>query len=960
MKQSNPFHILVSALIILTLLLGAVPLQTALAQVGGPGGPSPSCTPDSTTGATCPEEEQPDLSAAPTIFPTPTPFGFRLPPPPEENPFRPTPFGFRNPATPTPPLPLANPDNPNLDLEVWAIEVTQGLQDLENRMPLVAERGTVIRVYVRSKSGTIYGIRGMMQITQNGKVAGVVHSYNQPIAAYENGGDRLELNHTLNFYVPIDTRKGDVTYKVFAYPVNTNFPFQYEITPENNFFEVDVEYQPGSSVTIVMPSIHMHDYDEKKIFIETTKDYKFDVNAIRIGMDLMRFYPVVDVEIVSDIVKIYPNIPHGPVHEGDWTFINNGSAPSEILAKIQAYRDEENGNYKDDFWYGMLDPSLPWWWNILDDEGNKTFDEEGNERKFFATGMSNGTVAIGLMLTNFDKNSPWWVEGGVTAAHEGGHNYGLGHYLCAGSEPLGGSVDPNYPYPEDTTDDGDPDDNSDNVVNCSIAAVDPEGFYGFDWYYHNWPHLIEPTVISNDPAEATPNRGFPLMGYRRPQYVDVYTYCTLLNEFGVPCSLGDLGVTYIPDSIKLASLNNLPFQHGEDGEYPEYLQGASEFIRVYGVIDYLNDSASFIEVIRTDFLTDTQVESVITHAGHVHHAEEEGLSTTYTLTLDDANGMTLFSLPIYNTESPHDQAIGQSVSEVAPFLPETKYIRIRDNGNILAERIVSNNSPRVVINTQNSGEQLILPVTISWYGVDPDGDKLTYMLQYSHDGGQTWKPLLKDITTTGVILESFDGMPGSDNGLFRVIANDGVNTGSDTTDTTFSIPDRGPSTLIFTPINAIALPQGSAAYFTGQSIDLEDGSLSGESLVWSSDLDGVLGNGKEVIVYTLSPGVHEIKLTGTDSKGQAGEAIVYVNVDPNSVIELPSQQEINEATAILNGDWPEQANPGPETDSSGQAQPEAESPPTEAESTLPVGLLVGIGAVLLLVVGFFILRGRNK
>lgn len=960
MKKHPSLQIIVIAMLIVALVASAFPLGNAAAQVGGPGGPSPSCTPDPATGATCPEEEEPNLAAPSTPFPTPTPFGFRLPPPPEENPFRPTPFGFRNPPTPTPPLPLANPDNPNLDLDVWAIEVTQGLQDLENRMPLVARRGTVIRVYVRSNSGTIYGVRGMMQITQNGKVVGVVHSHNQPIAAYESGGDRLELDDTLNFYVPIDSREGDVTYKVFAYPVNTNFPFQYEITAENNFFEVDVEYQPGSNVTIVMPSIHMHNYDEEKIYYETTMDYEFGVDASRIGLDLLRFYPVVEVEIVSDIVKIYPSLPHGPVHEGDWTLINNGAAPSEMLAKIQAYRDEKNGNYKDDFWYGMLDPSLPWWWHILDDEGEKTYDKEGNERKFFATGMSNGTVAIGLMLTNFDKNSPWWVEGGVTAAHEGGHNYGLGHYLCAGSEPLGGAVDPNYPYPEDTTDDGDPDDNSDNIVNCSIAAVDPEGFYGFDWYYHNWPHLTEPTVISNDPGEATPNRGFPLMGYRRPQYVDVYTYCILLNEFGVPCNLGDLGVTYIPDSAKLASLNNLPFRHGEDGEFPEYLQDASEFLRVYGVIDYLNNTASFTEVARTDTLTDSQIEAVITHAGHVHHAEEEGQSTPYMLTLDDENGTTLFSLPIYNTESPHDQAIGQTVTEVIPFITGTKYIRIRENDNILAERTVSNNAPSVTINTQNQGGVLTLPVNISWYGIDPDGGRLSYTLLYSHDGGQTWKPLLKDIAATGVILESFDGLPGSDNGLFRVVANDGVNTNSDVNDAAFSIPDRGPATLIFTPANAIALPQGGAAYFTGQSIDAEDGSLTGESLVWSSDIDGVLGTGKELIVYSLSSGVHEITLTGTDSKGQTGEAVIYVNIDPNNVIELPSQQEIDEATAILNGDWPEQANGASSEASSGQTQPEADSPAAETDSTLPVGLLAAIGAIVLLVAGFFLLRNRNK
>lgn len=953
--QKNPYiQLMVIMTVLAAFLFNSLSAQPAFAQVGGP---QPGCTPDPTTGATCPEEESPTISSAATPIPTPTPFGFRLPIPPEENPFRPTPFGFRNPPTATPPLPLKGPENPDLDLEVWAVEVTQGLQDLENRMPLVARRGTVIRVYVRSKSGTIYGVRGIMQINYGGKSI-IRHAKNQPIAAYPGGGDRLDVNSTLNFEPPIYTREGDVNYKIFVYPVNTQFPFQYEVTAENNFFELDVKYHPGSDVTIVMPSIHMHMYDENQIFLNQIMDYKHNTDSARIGFDLKRFYPVPDVKLISWVPKIYPtgHKKDGPHSEDEWTLINNSTAPSEMMAKIQAARDEHN-YYSDDFWYGMLDPSLPWWWNILDEDGNKTFNDKGEERKFFATGFSNGTVAIGLMLTNFDPDSPWWVEGGVTAAHEGGHNYGLGHYLCNGNEDLGGGIDPNYPYPEVV---------GDGVVNCSLAAVDPEGFYGFDWGWGLWPHLSGPTVISNNPAEATPNRGFPTMGYRRPQYVDVYTYCTLLNQFGVPCSLGDLGVSYIPDSMKLASLDFLPLSHGEsDGEFPKYLENVNDFLRIYGVIGFRDNTAGFTDVIRTDKLTEKQIKAVIQHAGHVHHAEEEGLVTPYTLSLEDSSGNPLFSLPLYNTESPHDQAIGQTVTEVVPFLPGTKFVRIRNGENILAERVVSNNAPAVTLNTQNRGGELALPVEITWYGIDPDGDRLTYTLQYSYDGGENWTAILRDIETTGVILESFDGLPGTKSGFFRVVANDGVNTAFDANDAAFSIPDGPPISTIVSPASAFVVLQGDSLILTGQSIDLEDGFLSGESLVWTSDIDGTLGTDEELIVYTLSPGVHEIKLTGIDSKGQTGEAVIYVNVDPNSVIELPSQQEIDEVTAFFNGDLPAQANPvqatpEPVAEPGGQPQTEPRSSLAEPDSGLPSALILGLGAILLLAAGYFTLRNRRK
>lgn len=62
---------------------------------------------------------------------------------------------------------------------------------------------------------------------------------------------------------------------------------------------------------------------------------------------------------------------------------------------------------------------------------------------------------------------------------------------------------------------------------------------------------------------------------------------------------------------------------------------------------------------------------------------------------------------------------------------------------------------------------------------------------------------------------------------------------------------------------------GSEIPWIGRGNDLEDGALTGGSLVWTSNLDGEFGTGEELNA-PLSIGTHVITLTGTDSDGNTG------------------------------------------------------------------------------------------
>ena len=73
----------------------------------------------------------------------------------------------------------------------------------------------------------------------------------------------------------------------------------------------------------------------------------------------------------------------------------------------------------------------------------------------------------------------------------------------------------------------------------------------------------------------------------------------------------------------------------------------------------------------------------------------------------------------------------------------------------------------------------------------------------------------------------------------------------------------------------IASPRSEADFVTGEGVtfsartaDPEDGSLSGDSLVWTSDKDGGMGTGQEITVDSLSLGTHTITLEAANSRGE--------------------------------------------------------------------------------------------
>ena len=133
------------------------------------------------------------------------------------------------------------------------------------------------------------------------------------------------------------------------------------------------------------------------------------------------------------------------------------------------------------------------------------------------------------------------------------------------------------------------------------------------------------------------------------------------------------------------------------------------------------------------------------------------------------------------------------VSFIVPWVDGTQSVALVHQGNLLDERMVSNNPPQVLITnptgaeTWNQGETH----TVDWQGLDLDSDPLVYTLFYSNNGGGDWVLLQGDLITPTYAVD-VNSMAGGSDVRFRVVATDGINTAIDETDQAITIPNQPP------------------------------------------------------------------------------------------------------------------------------------------------------------------------
>jgi hypothetical protein len=100
-------------------------------------------------------------------------------------------------------------------------------------------------------------------------------------------------------------------------------------------------------------------------------------------------------------------------------------------------------------------------------------------------------------------------------------------------------------------------------------------------------------------------------------------------------------------------------------------------------------------------------------------------------------------------------------------------------------------------------------------------------------------------------------------------------------------PNQAPVVSIAAPAPGAVFARGQSVAFSGTAADPEDGQVWGGAMVWTSDRDGPLydgrdanGPGSRFHWEELSPGQHVVTLTAKDQRGATAQATVTITVNP--------------------------------------------------------------------------------
>lgn len=446
---------------------------------------------------------------------------------------------------------------------------------------------------------------------------------------------------------------------------------------------------------------------------------------------------------------------------------------------------------------------------------------------FGGLGRKPGYSAISLMHPGgSDFNSS---VGGRIIAHELGHNFGLGHVNCGDPDTYEGL----YPYDL-----------------CTIGSGDPAGTYGYD--------PITQTVIH-------PKDQGDLMSYDGSKWISDWNWNRLYQSIWAASGHQVLPGQKSPRKAKS------PRKNSQD-----------PFIFLTGTVDLSAPEANFGPCwVRPE--SDWPAPYLEADIAASVELNDHRRALRLVLLSDDQKELSSTPIPVPELSHPGLNFI----NHLAPYHEEARFVRLTLGDAILAERVVSPSAPSLALAAPSLNLEA-KTVQLSWLATDADGDALSFMVQYSPDGGDHWLAYQVGYRGTSITLP-LNKLPGSEAGLFRVTASDGLQT-TTAISTPVEIPDTVPIPILAGVNENERVPHGSDLELIGLAKDYENGT-EGIDLTWIGTPFPV--DGKKVSLREWPPGSYQVKLQATDRAGQSATICRKFEILPPPIPEAESAPQVD-------------------------------------------------------------------
>ena len=674
----------------------------------------------------------------------------------------------------------------NITPELIALEVTQGIQDLNNTVPLIQDKRTFVRAHVKSPQGDLLQVSAKIigtRIEANGNRTslGELPSSNIGMTILVKQ-DPMRINLGDSFYfelpgTPQDWRCGKVELEFRG--ISHNFK---GCVPGSNICKSQVTFEQAPAPEMRMVGIVWRENDTRHE--PTIKDLE---------------------KAAQQIEALFP-IPR-----------LNRDYPYNIEPVFFA------GNPTTGFQFDRLN----WMLGISRILDGCLGSPLGSCKRYYLgilTVPSGGVSGVIGQANNIPGEiATGYLDDLFTLAHEFGHDTGRHHtnycgkHLC--NAPVEGGPDPNYSPSDGTISE----DKSDN------------GFFGFDLFGLLANHIVY--------GPDTPD----LMSYGHPGWISPYTYTGIKR---------DLATRYGPSFAPLGATVDQPAGLA--------IMAGQPAVVVSGTVSFTQGTGEIGSIYAINSPASASAPS----------------SGSYAIRFENSQGQLLAT---YNFEpdKPSDGSgeVGSFVL-LLPLSTNTARIALLQNSQVIASRDVSANAPTVTVTYPNGGESLSgSTATFTWTASDPDGDPLSYVVQYSKDRGGTWQTLISDLNATSYKV-NLNFLAGTNQALIRVLASDGFLTAQDQSDVTFTVAKHPPNPNIQSPENNRLYVSDQTIVLEGSGYDIEDGQMSDETLTWSSSVNGILGNGHTLSLNAteLNEGNHTITLTAKDSEGQTSSVDINIQI----------------------------------------------------------------------------------